>query len=66
MGIVGGQHCHTGNLLVLDSWHVLQPPGWSLPRAPSPVNVVRLLPALRSHPDQQFTQYIEEGLQFGF
>ena len=66
MGIVGGRHRHTGDLLALDSWHVLQLPGWSLPRAPSPVNVVSLLPALCFHPDQQFARYIEEGLQFGF
>ena len=28
--------------------------------------MVSLLPALRSHPDQHFARYIEEGLQFGF
>ena len=27
MGIVGGRHFHTGNLVALDSWLVLQPPG---------------------------------------
>ena len=48
---------------MLDCWRVLH---WSLPRAPSPVNVVPLLPALHSHPDQQFAQYIKEGLQFSF
>ena len=40
--------------------------GWSLPRALFPVDVMSLLPALHSYPDQQFAQYIEEGLQFGF
>lgn len=64
--IVGSRHCHSRDLLALDSLQVLQPLSCSLPCALSPVDVMSLLPALRSYPDQQFAQYIEEGLQFGF
>ena len=66
MGIVGSQHRHLRDLLSLDNLQVLQPLGWSLPRALFPVDVTSLLPTLRSYPDKQFAQYIEEGLQFGF
>ena len=66
MGITGNAYRYTSDLLALDSHH----PGlhWRPPfaRAPSPIVISALRPALQLHPDQRFAAYIWQGLQTGF
>ena len=66
MGITGNVYRYTSDLLALESHH----PGlhWRPPfaRAPSPIVISALRPALQLHPDQRFAAYIRQGLQTGF
>ena len=66
MGIMGNVYRYTSDLLALES----QQPGlhWRHPfaRAPSPIVISALRPALQHHPDQRFAAYIWRGLQMGF
>ena len=66
MGITEGGYRYTEDLLALESQQADGLPQLSLPRAPTPVLVTSLLPALHLHPDQRFAEYIRNGLLAGF
>ena len=66
MGITEGGYRYTEDHLALESQQADGLPQLSLPRAPTPVVVTSLLPALRLHPDQRFAEYIWNGLLAGF
>ena len=72
MGIVRGRYRFLSDLQALDS---CRPPAYEsalssqplpLVRGPSPLNLFALYPYLSSHPDQEFSAYIYNGLQHGF
>ena len=57
MGITEGGYRYTEDLLALESQQADGLPQLSLLRAPTPVVVTSLLPALCLHPDQRFAEY---------